>query len=411
MSDVMLPCAVVSSDTALCRRVRDLAAQSERGLDLVQEVRTPLPDLDREAVDALRTSNLKVLVVEVGGDPRLGLRFARFVAEGDPTRAFVLIGPPAEAEVLLEAMRIGASEYLPSPVHDEDLAAALSRAAKRVGGATTIREHQESGSIIAVFSAKGGAGVSTTAANLAVQLHEATHRKTILVDLDLELGSSELLLGLHARYSVLDVARNLHRMDADLLESLIERHESGLHLLASPAQPTGPEALTREQVRSIIGFLRRTYEFVVLDLARTVTPVTTAAFETADHVLVMVTPEIQALRNTKKVLPFVERSVGHGDRIHIVLNRSDAADLIKSSDVARALEHKVYRSLAADEETVGSGADEGRPVVLNGKSRFARDLRALATDLAGPYAVNGKPHGGLFARVLRRGKATERRKS
>ena len=411
MSDVMLPCAVVSSDAALCKRVRDLAGESERGLDLVQEVRTPLPDLDREAVDALRTSNLKVLIVEVGGDPRLGLRFARFLAEGDPTRAFVLIGPPADAEVLLEAMRIGASEYLPAPVHDEDLAAALSRATKRVGGATTIRDHQEAGSIIAVFSAKGGTGVSTTAANLAVQLREATHRKTILVDFDLELGSSELLLGLHARYSVLDVARNLHRMDTDLLESLIERHDSGLHLLASPAQPTGPDALTREQVRSILGFLRRTYEFVVLDLARTVTPVTTAAFETADQVLVMVTPEIQSLHNTKKVLPFVERSVGHGDRIRIVLNRADGADLITTGDVATALDHKVYRSLAADVEPVATSADEGRPVVLNGKSKFARDLRALAADLAGPYAVNGKPQGGLFARVLRRGKARERRKS
>jgi pilus assembly protein CpaE len=195
-------------------------------------------------------------------------------------------------------------------------------------------------------------------------------------------------------------------MDRNLLESLIERHDSGLHLLASPAQPAG-ETFTKEQVRSALQFLRRHYDHIVIDLARTVTPVTLAALERADDVLLLATPELPTLRNTKKVLPIVQRTVSDERALHVILNRHKASDLIGPKDVREVLGLDVYCTLERDDEYLTLSMNEGTPVVTQPKSRYARDLRALGESLAGP--MNGKRSArGLGSLLgLRRTKTAE----
>jgi pilus assembly protein CpaE len=401
MTDSIVACAVISPDPTFCARVRTLAGAQGRAVEIRAEITTPLTELDRGIVEQLRDSDAQMVFLDLGRDANMGLRFARYLSEASPTRVFVLTGPAANPEILLEAMRVGASEYLPAPVEDADLSAAMARALRRVGG-VAAREAHEPGHVLTVFSAKGGTGVSTTAANLAVQFHATTHRSTLLLDLDLELGSSALYLGLHPRYSVLDVAKNLHRMDQNLLASFVERHDSGIHVLASPSQPSSGDLLTKDQVRSIINLLRRQYEYVVMDLARAVTPLSLGAFESSEKILLVATPDLPTLRNTKKVMPLMERALGSMDKVRLVLNRRRPTDIITPDDVKKALGRAVYWSLESDEERVGSSLNEGKPVVLEPKSRYGRDIRGLAAALAGPQATNGKPPRRSFAGLLRR---------
>lgn len=414
MNEAKVPVVVVSTDPAFCERVRGLAAQAELAVEIRPDVTTPLAELDRQSVDQLRNADVQVVVLDLTRDLSLGLRFARHLSEASPTRTFVMAGPSANPELLLEAMRVGASEYLPLPVEDADLAAALSRALRRVGGLPSAQQPLDAGHVIALFSAKGGTGVSIAAANLAVQLHALTGGSTILVDLDIELGSAALYLGLHPRYSVMDVARNLHRVDRNLLASYVERHESGIHVLASPAQPAAGEPLTREQVRSILQLLRRQYEWVVVDLARAMTPAALGTFESSEQILLLTTPDLPALRNTKKILPVIDQTLGRGaDRIRVVLNRRQASDVISPADVAKTLDRRVYWSLESDDERVGASVNEGRPVVLEAKSRYARGLRAMAQQLAEPVtSQNGRapdrPRG--IGRLLRRGETGKKGK-
>jgi pilus assembly protein CpaE len=314
------------------------------------------------------------------------------------------VGPPdVPPALLLEAMRVGASEYLKTPYEYAELAASLARAARRIGAVPTPEAH-EPGRIYAFYAAKGGAGVTTASTNFAVWLKEATHQSTLLVDLDLDMGGSATTLGLHPRYSFSDFVRNLHRMDRNLLESLVDHHESGLDVLASPGQPNGSETFTKDQVRSALHYLRRNYENIVIDLARAVNQVTLTALERADDVVFLTTPDLPSLRNTKKVLPLVQRAVAGGnDHIHVVLNRVRPNDLIQSKDVREALGLDVYWSLASDEDAITESANEGRPVVLRPKSKYSKDIHGLVQQLAA--ATNGKStsgKGGGFLKPFRR---------
>lgn len=406
MVEKPIDCVVISTDAAFVSRVSRLIAGPEKRLRLSREYTRPLPQLSKLDAEELRESSAQLVVLDVGDDPSVGLRLARFLAGDKPGRALVLTGPQVEPDVLLEAMRLGASEYLPKPVDDADLSAALSRASRRLGGA----EHREAatpqGRIIAVYAAKGGAGATTTAANLAVELCQEGRNATVLVDFDLEHGASAVLLGLRPRYSILDVVQNLHRLDRDLLTSFVDRHESGVTVLASPALMGPGENMSRDQARAVLQFLRRQFEYVVVDTEKSYTGVMGAAVENADEVLMVTTPDLVSLRNTKKALPLVERSVADPQNVHIVVNRLRATDIINSSDVAKALGREVYSTLSADEDVVADSMSTGSPAVLKRKSRYSRDIQAMAALLVRAASTNGKPSrdkklfGGRFGRTV-----------
>ena len=92
--------------------------------------------------------------------------------------------------------------------------------------------------------------------NLGIELHRLTGARTLLVDLDLELGEIASMLGLQPRFHFVDLVKNFHRMDSDLLPSYIESHSSGVHVLSSPFEPDIGEQVTGEQIARILGFLR-----------------------------------------------------------------------------------------------------------------------------------------------------------
>ena len=137
---------------------------------------------------------------------------------------------------------------------------------------------QQPGKLFAIFSPKGGSGSTTVATNLAIHLHRLTGKRTLLVDLDLELGEIALQLGVEPRFSFIDMVRNFHRMDAELLASYIENHESGVHLLSAPYHPDRSEVVTGDQISRILQFLKRNYDYVIVDTSKLFSPATLATF-------------------------------------------------------------------------------------------------------------------------------------
>src|SRR5437667_12436393 len=146
-------------------------------------------------------------------------------------------------------MRAGISEYLPKPVTPEAPRTGSHRVMRKLGG-TPSGGPQATGRLYALFSPKGGCGCTTAATNLAIVLHRLTGKKTLLVDLDLDLGETVLLLGVEPRFSLVDVVRNFHRMDAGLLESFVERHASGIHLLSACDHADRAEGPAEAQIRT-----------------------------------------------------------------------------------------------------------------------------------------------------------------
>ncbi len=149
----------------------------------------------------------------------------------------------------------------------------MERLGARLGRPAAERPRQP-GAAYSFISAKGGSGSTTVVINLAIVLHQLTGKKTLLVDLELQLGEVALLLGIQPRFNFVDMVQNFHRMDAALLASFIERHSSGVHVLSAPV-PSGAGRRPSPSSRSAAScsFLRQHYDYVLIDTSKSLPPV------------------------------------------------------------------------------------------------------------------------------------------
>ncbi len=401
MADQTIRCALISADPGFRNAVAEVSQQPGRSVEMSLDISTPVTDLRRDALEMVRRANAEVVLLDLGDDPVIGLMFVRALTEESPDQVVVLAGPKLEAEPLLEVMRAGVAEYLPKPVDDSDVAGALARVSRKVksGGE---KQPVKSGTIISIFSAKGGVGASTTATNLATHLAKISGKRTLLIDLDVEMGAVALLLGLRPRYSFVDLIENFHRLDEGLLESYVERHKSGLHVLSAPPLAEGL-SVTREQTRTLLEFVREHFDYVVLDLEKGLAPVTMVGLEQSDLCLVVTTPELPTLRNIKRVLPTVERATGAGDKVRIVLNQYREGLGIGVGDVQSTLGYDVFWTLDRD-DAVPHSVNVGKPLVLNGASKYGKSIKAMGVALAGVTDPEATGLKGRLGSIFRRKK-------
>jgi pilus assembly protein CpaE len=373
-------------------------------LDL--EISEPLSSVSPTQIEALRDLRPEIVFLDIEQDPELGVRFAHFLTDTDPSRRVIAAGPMLPPDKLVDAMRAGLTDYLVKPVAREALEASVIRAERRRGWSIAGGSRSK-GRVIAVFSPTGGSGATTLATNTAVQLHRLTGRPTLLVDLDLELGEIGLFLGAQPRFNFIDLLRNFHRMDSELLASFIDHHSSGVHLLSAPYQPERTEEISAEQIKRVLLFLRENYDYVVVDTSKSFSHSTLGVLEQADVVLLLGNATLPSLRNLKRCLPLLTQTVkDDSSRIKLVLNRHDPKDAITTTDVEKTLGVAPSFLLRNDYAAVSQSITTGEPVVLKRDIGYAADVTALASAIAGiKLESNGKkPHGRkLFGFTFKNG--------
>jgi pilus assembly protein CpaE len=383
--------ALISNDRGFREMVKDVFLTHEGWTAPSLEITAPFDTLGEEPVRALRQLHPELVLLDIESSPDLGIKFAQFLCEVSPGIRFIAAGPLLQPEHLLTAMRAGVADYLPKPVTAEALRDALDRV-RVVLTPGKKEETRRIGQVYAFYSPKGGAGTTTTATNFAVVLHRLTGKKTLLVDLDLELGEIALLLGVQPRFNFVDMVQNFHRMDADLLASYIERHESGVHLLSAPYHPEKAEVVTAEEIRRILQFLRKHYDYLVVDTSKSFSPATLASLEQADLAFVVTNVDLASLRNLQRGLPLLKRMLGRDEKhIRLVVNRYHPDNEISLEDVQRTLGIPVYHTLCNDYDEVSRSISTGKPIVLNGNSKFSRDMKGLGAEVTG---IRGKGAGG-----------------
>ena len=392
--------ALISVDGVFQDLVRHTLADPEAGVDLALEFAVRFAEFDEEQVARIRENAPEIVVVDLTDDPDLGVKFIQFLSELGGGRKVIAAGPALEPGLLLAAMRAGISDYLPKPVSPESFTEALARASSQLGKGA--EKDRKPGQLFTFFSSKGGAGSTSIAANTAIVLHRLTGKRTLLVDLDLELGELSLVMGVQPRFNFVDLVQNFHRMDSGLLSSYIEQHSSGVHLLSAPFHPERTEAVSGEEIRRILHFLRQQYDYLVVDTPKSFAPTTFAAIDQSDAVFLIASLDIPSLRNIQRGLPMLKRALPRGEeQLRLVINRYQSEGDITLDDVENTIGLKVFGTIANDYEAVIGAINTGKPVVLNGTSSYSRDVRGLVGRMTGLKGDEGKK-GGVVGRLMGR---------
>jgi pilus assembly protein CpaE len=404
--------AIISSDPQFCQHLRAILEDPETGVSVGLEISVDFTDIADSHLEQLRAAKPDVAFLDLTSDPHVGMKFAQFMVDQNMAGALIGVGSTDAPELLLQAMQAGITEYVGKPLEEASVLGAIERILRKTGrrGETGLAEP---GKIFAIFSAKGGSGATTVAANLAIEIHRLTRKKTLLVDLDLELGETALMMGIEPRFSVIDLMRNFHRVDSGLLASYIQRHETGVEILSAPYQPSDYETVSAERVRQVLSFLHAQYEYIVVDCPKTFTPATQAALEEATEVYLVTTADIPSVRNLTRCLPLL-RSAGRrkpDSWIRLVVNRFDPRDVVSVAEIEKTLGMEVFWTLRNDFRAVMAAINAGRPAATDTKSSFAKDVRALAAKITGVRAAQSERGwlSGFLGRDGRQGAEVKRK--
>jgi pilus assembly protein CpaE len=333
--------------------------------------------------------NPEVLLVDIpSGNSSAALRSIELLHTEVPKAAIIAIGDLSQPHVIVSSMRAGAREFLERPLTTNGLLEAFLR--------LTSNQRKKSsdgkrGRVISVVNAKGGNGATTVAVNLALSLH-ALNNSAALLDVA-PLGHAALHLNMRPTFTFLDAVRNLHRLDGALLESFMMRHPSGLHLLASPAEPTCGEALGSEFAR-LFDVLVTEYRDVVVDVSSRFDAATRLLCDLSDLVILVANTDVASLWSAVRVHQFLG-DVGR-DRARLVLNRFRKIPGFGESDAEANTGLKLLWTIPNYYAAVAASIDRGIPVVQQNHSEMARCFASFAAALCESNEDNKKKGWSLF---------------
>ena len=323
----------------------------------------------------VRAANPDVTLVDIPADnPTMALRAIELLHQEMPDTAIFAVGNLNQPQVIVNAMRAGAREFIERPTNTTDLLEAfvrLSTAQRRA------RQEGLRGKVFLVINAKGGNGATTVAVNLALALQSA-HGQTALVDLA-PLGHAALHMTLKPVFNVADATRNLHRMDGRLLESFMTRHSGGLQLLAGTNVPAGVDSSTAEFVR-LFDMLVTHYRYVVVDASSRFDPASRLIASLSETVLLVACSDVASLWSAARVHQYLGES-GNRDRVRLVLNRFRKVPGFSEADAESAVGAKLIWRVPNQYFAISTAIDRGTPVVDQRSSDIARCFSGLAQEL------------------------------
>ncbi|MBR1279251.1 AAA family ATPase [Bradyrhizobium sp. AUGA SZCCT0283] len=288
----------------------------------------------RNAIRMLETdTELFALVTDISGIDDPFAELERLASVCPPDVRVALIGDSREITFYRELMETGITEYLPRPL-TRDMVLDLLRP-KLIGGVVPAQPDR-GGHVVSICGAQGGAGATSIAINLALQLAETTKAKVALLDLHLQNGETAVMLGVRPGPGLRIALENPMRADTLFLERAAIEINDRVSLIAADEELDAQLNITEAGVRHVLGLLRQRFNYVVVDVPVPFPPSIYPVISLSRQVLVLLEAEVTGLRNAYALRNAVTNIAGK-DRVFTLLNRADRAGGLPKATIVKAL--------------------------------------------------------------------------
>lgn len=374
--------------------------RADRSLDVTTDVQS------LHALNALVTDSRPDLVITEAVSLR-DLDALEALSSVHPEIDYLLVAGALTPDALMRAMRAGVREVLPVPAAADAVLAAVHRLARKrvpaAAGSAAAALHQ--GEVIGFVSCKGGSGATFVAANVAHLLARNGERRVALIDMNLQFGDALLFVtNERAASNVAEVARNIHRLDAALLQSAMTLASPGLWVLPAPDDPAQAGDVTPAHVQAVLALASTMFDYVVVDVGRTINATSLRTLDACKFIYIVMQLTLPFIRDGKR-LREVFRSLDYpSSKVRWIVNRYQKGGDISIDDLKRTLDLDHLLTLPNEYEVVAASVNQGIPVErLSPGSPITHALLGLAETIAPPER---KAHASGWLSGLLRGGGT-----
>jgi pilus assembly protein CpaE len=343
----------------------------------------------QQAVSAVQSQQPNLVLLEVELPDVDGFEVCRALRSNPATAKLPILIYSARSEVAFKVagFKAGANDYIVKPAAAAELIARI-RASLRT-------EESTSAHTVALWGSKGGVGTTTMASNLAVALQSKTKKRVALVDASVLGGTLGVMLNLSPIHTMADLLPRIDNLDAELLSSVLATHSSGVKVLLSTPWSKNGSSMHPEDLQRIVDWLREANDFVVLDTSPSLDDTTQAVLERSDQVVVVLTPEMTALRNARLFLKTAAAWGQPSTKLVLALNRSQTKGGIPLRDVEIALGSRIDVEIPGDEPLATYAINRGIPLFISHqRSPIGQGYARLADSVLAKVAKKapaGKP--------------------
>lgn len=339
-----------------------------------------------------------------------------FIRNESPHSEIIYLAEVRDFVAMREIIRTGAADIVVVPDEEPMLADVVRRALRKKQSEEEMREREKKvrsdyrgrGQIFTFYSAKGGAGTTVLATTIAQTLQLDHPYNVLLVDLNLQFGGAESVLGIRSDRSVYNLLPVIDELNEVYLRNVAVRLDpSQLDVLVSPNSVEKAEAIQPEHIQRLLRVSRRYYDYIVVDVPSHVDENTYMALQESDRIFYILNPEVPALQAYRKTLDlFRKLSIDVGnDHFGVVLNRVNRKNEVSDKDLQDLDDIHVIDRIKEDWKNIQSAYNLGIPLrestLVRRLSPFARQIREMTEGLVSPQtkgkkASEGKRKGGGF---------------
>jgi pilus assembly protein CpaE len=346
----------------------------------------------------------ELLILELGKDVDREFQIVQSFSNMGTVREIFLTTPQQDPNVLVRALRAGIREFFPQPVKEQEVRQALENFKQRRDSGKDNIKAERTGKIINVVASKGGVGNTTIAVNLAVSLADPNRRQSVaLVDMNLLFGEVPLFLDIKPSFHWGEVAKNITRLDAMFLMSVLHRHGSGVYVLPAPAELNGTHQLTPDIIEKLLALMKSIFDYTVIDSGRATDDIAFRALELSDTVLVTCILSVPCLTNVNRLTRVLyDLGFAPGANLRLIVNRYLKDTSISLKDAEESVRMKVSWTVPNDFRTTMSAINQGKSLSeVSMRSPVAHSIRQIAVDLS-DKEIREEKKGSFFGNLFKR---------
>lgn len=310
----------------------------------------------------------------------------------------ILIAEDVSPAALHQLLRQGADEFVPYPLPEGELLAAIDRLQQAPAPVhhpaaqtpTALANPTEGdGVILAVQGLAGGTGATTLAVNLAWELanvEKVNPPRVCLLDFSLQFGSVSTYLDLPRRDVVFEMWSDTEALDDDIFRQALVAFEDKLWVLTAPSDILPLDMISSEDVNKVLALARKHFDYVIIDMPTTLVQWTEAVLNASQIYFTTLELDMRSAQNALRVKRALQSEALPVDKLRFCMNRAPKfTDLNGKSRVKRmaeSLEIRIELLLPDGGRAICQSSDHGLPLASSAaKNPLRREIAKLANSL------------------------------
>ncbi|MFD1198324.1 AAA family ATPase [Brucella gallinifaecis] len=265
------------------------------------------------AIRELKNSSFDLIVVEFTSGYNFILRDVEEIASLCQlgTKAIIL-GHDNDIQLYRSLIACGVSDYINAPFNSSDIFSSITR--------IFANKTQSDARVIGFIGAKGGVGSSTISHNIATYTAEILGKKTILLDFDLQFGTSSLSFNKPSQSYFDELINSSIQIDELFLSNMLVKVSDNLSIFPYLLKPDAVIKGIDNILNKIIEYSSKMASIVIIDMPNKLSNELLYVVDSLDDLVVVAEQDIINVRNTSIITKYMDDN-NKCDSVHLIINK------------------------------------------------------------------------------------------